>query len=65
MYIVEEIYLSLRIIISIIREPEAEEQTGKRGAKKKQREGEIKKEGFKRQGGCTRESPWRECLIER
>ena len=34
MYIVEEISLSLRIIILIIREPEAEEQTGKRDVKK-------------------------------
>ena len=62
MYIVEEISLSLRIIILIIRESKAKEQTG---AKKKQREEEIEKEGFERQGGCTGEFRWRECLIER
>ena len=65
MYIVEEISLSLRNMILVIREPEAKDHTGKRDTKKKQREGEIKKEGFQRQGGCTRESRWRECLIER
>ena len=41
MYIAEEISLSLRNMV--IREPEAKDHTGKRGTKKKQGEGEIKK----------------------